>query len=448
MAPERKRFYYKKKKKPELTKDQTDIAGKVDQVNENSNSISESATELDIQDISEQPELKPKLTAEPVKIISPVNQTDENRKSPNIQNNSNQNSNTVNQNQQNTKTQNQQVRNPNVHKPIIHKQRIRTGNADLQNTNRTFNSNQSISVVIPLLNEDESIGELSMALEKVLSGMRCNYEVIFIDDGSTDRSFSKIKDINRKNNKFHCIKLRRNYGKSAALSKGFKAAKGSIVITMDADLQDDPTEIPELVKVLNSGYDLVSGWKKVRYDPFIKKHTSKLFNYVTSKLSGIKLHDFNCGLKAYKKDVVKSIKMYGEMHRYIPALAYMSGFKVTEKPVKHHARKYGVTKFGASRFVNGFLDLLTVVFTNKYIKRPLHFFGSLGIITSFVGFLISLYLVILKIAEGKPLSDRPLFLVGIFFIIIGVQFLSLGLIAEMITKSNIQDDDILVEQTF
>ncbi|MBS1551175.1 MAG: glycosyltransferase [Bacteroidetes bacterium] len=311
-----------------------------------------------------------------------------------------------------------------------------------------MHSNQTVSVIIPLLNEEESLNELTSSLEKVFAEMNCNYEVLFIDDGSTDRSFLKIREISRRNNKVHCIKLRRNYGKSAALSKGFKAAKGNIIITMDADLQDDPSEIPEMVKILNSGYDLVSGWKKVRYDPFIKKHTSKLFNFVTSKLSGIKLHDFNCGLKAYKKEVVKSLHIYGEMHRYIPALAYMSGFKVTEKPVKHHARKYGVTKFGASRFVNGFLDLLTVVFTNKYIKRPLHFFGSLGIITSFIGFIVTLYLTLLKFLENKPLSDRPLFLVGIFLIIVGVQFLSLGLIAEMITKSNIKDDDILVEQTF
>lgn len=313
---------------------------------------------------------------------------------------------------------------------------------------RIMHTNQTISVIIPLLNEEESLNELSQSLEKVFSEMKCNYEVIFVDDGSTDRSFSKIREISRRNNKFHCIKLRRNYGKSAALSKGFKAAKGSIIITMDADLQDDPVEIPELVKVLNSGFDLVSGWKKVRYDPFIKKHTSKLFNFVTSKLSGIKLHDFNCGLKAYKREVVKSLHIYGEMHRYIPALAFMSGFKVTEKPVKHHARKYGITKFGANRFINGFLDLLTVIFTNKYIKRPLHFFGSLGIITSFTGFIITLYLSVMKFMENKPLSDRPLFLVGIFLIIVGVQFLSLGLIAEMITKSNIKDDDVLVEQTF
>ena len=310
-----------------------------------------------------------------------------------------------------------------------------------------MNPNQRISVIIPLYNEEESLQELSDSLKSTFENLKCNYEVIFIDDGSTDKSFQKIKDINRKNNNFHCIKFRRNYGKSAALAKGFKAAKGNIIITMDADLQDDPSEIPELIKVLNSGYDLVSGWKKVRYDPFIKKHTSKIFNYFTSKLSGIRLHDFNCGLKAYKKDVVKSIRIYGEMHRYIPALAHLSGFKVTEKPVKHHARKYGVTKFGASRFVNGFLDLLTVSFTNKYMKRPLHFFGSMGILISAAGFLISLYLVILKIIEGKPLSDRPLFLVGIFMMVVGIQFLSLGLIAEMITKSNNNDEDVLVEET-
>ncbi|MBP9190966.1 MAG: glycosyltransferase family 2 protein [Ignavibacteria bacterium] len=302
-----------------------------------------------------------------------------------------------------------------------------------------------ISVVIPLLNEEDSLAELSQGLEKVFDFLKCNYEVIFIDDGSTDNSFGKIKEIHRKNTKFKCIKFRRNYGKSAALAKGFRAAKGNIIITMDADLQDDPEEIPELIGVLNTGYDLVSGWKKIRYDPFIKKHTSKLFNYFTSKLSGIKLHDFNCGLKAYKKDVVKSLKIYGEMHRYIPALAHLSGFKVTEKPVKHHARKYGVTKFGASRFVNGFLDLMTVVFTNKYTKRPLHFFGSLGIISFIMGFGISAYLVFLKIFQDLALSDRPLFLIGIFLIIVGVQFLSLGLIAEMITKSSYKDDDILIE---
>jgi glycosyltransferase involved in cell wall biosynthesis len=336
-----------------------------------------------------------------------------------------------------------QTGNPEVStKPaVIQKKHVR----EIPDSNNVVRNNQMISVVIPLLNEEDSLAELSQGLEKVFDFLKCNYEVIFIDDGSTDNSFGKIKEIHRKNTKFKCIKFRRNYGKSAALAKGFRAAKGNIIITMDADLQDDPEEIPELIGVLNTGYDLVSGWKKIRYDPFIKKHTSKLFNYFTSKLSGIKLHDFNCGLKAYKKDVVKSLKIYGEMHRYIPALAHLSGFKVTEKPVKHHARKYGVTKFGASRFVNGFLDLMTVVFTNKYTKRPLHFFGSLGIISFIMGFGISAYLVFLKIFQDLALSDRPLFLIGIFLIIVGVQFLSLGLIAEMITKSSYKDDDILIE---
>src|SRR5690606_7319141 len=224
-----------------------------------------------------------------------------------------------------------------------------------------------------------------------------------------------------------------------------KEAKGDIVITMDADLQDDPDEIPELIKKLNEGYDLVSGWKKVRYDPFIKKYTSKFFNFVTSKVSGISLHDFNCGLKAYKKDVVKSVQIYGEMHRYVPALAFLAGFKVTEKPVKHHARKYGVTKFGASRFLNGFLDLMTVVFTSKFMSRPLHLFGILGILSFFCGFLIMTYLTVMKYAAGMSISDRPLFLVGILFTIVGVQFLTLGLIAEMITKTTSREADYLIE---
>jgi len=307
--------------------------------------------------------------------------------------------------------------------------------------------NQRVSVVIPLYNEEESLSELSLSLKRVFESLKCNYEVIYVDDGSTDRSFSVIKAIHNKNNRYHCIKLRRNYGKSSALAAGFKEAKGDIIITMDADLQDDPEEIPELIQKINSGYDLVSGWKKVRYDPFIKKHTSKFFNYVTSKISGIKLHDFNCGLKAYKKDVIKTIKVYGEMHRYMPAIAHLSGFKVTEKIVKHRARKYGVTKFGASRFLKGFFDLLTVVFTTKYIKRPLHLFGTLGVLSFFMGFVITLYLTYLKFFEGQYISDRPLFLVGVLFMIVGIQFFSLGLVAEMITKSSAHEDDALIELT-
>lgn len=316
-----------------------------------------------------------------------------------------------------------------------------------ENLPQLIKPNQMLSVIIPLLNEEESLMELSLALKKVFDELKCNYEVIFVDDGSTDGSFKVIEQIHSRNRRFHCIKFRRNYGKSAALSAGFDAAKGDIIITMDADLQDDPEEIPELIKVLNQGYDLVSGWKKVRYDPFIKKHTSKLFNYVTGKLSGVKLHDFNCGLKAYRKEVVKSIEVYGEMHRYIPALANLSGFRVTEKPVKHRSRKFGKTKFGINRFFNGFFDLFTVMFTTRFSNRPLHLFGLFGILSIFIGFLVTIYLSFLKYFEGQPLSDRPLFIVGILFIIVGVQLFSLGLIAEMITKNNIKNEKILIEKT-
>jgi glycosyltransferase involved in cell wall biosynthesis len=319
--------------------------------------------------------------------------------------------------------------------------------SDFQEYRKIMPTEKMLSVVIPLYNEEGSLMELSLALKRVFDMLRCNYEVIFIDDGSTDSSFEKIKEINKRNSRYHCIKLRRNYGKSTALSVGFKEAKGDIVITMDADLQDDPNEIPELIKTINSGYDLVSGWKKIRYDPFIKRNTSKIFNYFTSKVSGVRLHDFNCGLKAYKKDVVKSVKVYGEMHRYIPALAHLMGFKVTEKIVKHHARKFGVTKFGANRFLNGFFDLLTVAFTSKFIKKPLHLFGTLGILFSLAGFLITLYLTLIKFFGNESISNRPLFLVGILLIIVGFQSFSLGLIAEMITKSSHQDEDVFIETT-
>jgi glycosyltransferase involved in cell wall biosynthesis len=308
-------------------------------------------------------------------------------------------------------------------------------------------NNKVISIIVPLLNEEESVVELSIALKKVLERIRANYEVIFIDDGSTDDSFLKIKEINHLNNRFKCIKFKRNYGKSAALSEGFKLANGDYVITMDADLQDDPEEIPSLIMKLNEGYDLVSGWKKKRYDPFIKRSTSKLFNFVTSTLVGLKLHDYNCGLKAYRKDITKNIKVYGEMHRYIPALAHLSGYKVTEIPVTHHPRKFGKTKFGSSRFINGLLDLMTVIFTTKFIKRPLHLFGTLGILSFITGFGIILYLTILKFFDSVPISNRPLFLVGILMAIVGVQFISLGLIAEMITKNSADIDNVIIEKT-
>lgn len=361
-------------------------------------------------------------------------------------------------NEQNTKDSNTAVQKPpqtNVSGKSNPQKRFfkRRGNFKKYNQNRSQPqnhgpnlANKMITIVIPLYNEEESIVELSIALKKVLESLRANYEVIFIDDGSTDNSFNKIKEVNKVNTRFKCIKFKRNYGKSAALHEGFKAAKGDYIITMDADLQDDPDEIPALIEKINAGYDLVSGWKKVRHDPFIKKFSSKFFNYVTSVMVGLRLHDYNCGLKAYVKDVVKNVKVYGEMHRYIPALAHLSGFKVTEIPVTHHERKYGKTKFGLSRFVNGFFDLATVLFTTKYIKRPLHFFGFVGTLSFFAGFGILLFLTIMKFAESVPISGRPLFFVGILFTIVGAQFFSLGLIAEMITKNSNNDDNIIIDK--
>ena len=325
---------------------------------------------------------------------------------------------------------------------------VQNDTAEKEDITKIVLPNQYISVVIPLYNEVESLQELTAMLKEVLLSLNCNFEVLFVDDGSTDGSFEKLKELHNTFNRIHCIRLRKNQGKSAALAAGFSRAKGDIIITMDADLQDDPKEIPELIKMINSGYDLVSGWKKVRYDPFIKKHTSKIFNYFTSKIAGIKLHDFNCGLKAYRKEVIKSIKVYGELHRYIPALANLAGFKVTEKVVQHHARKYGETKFGASRFLKGFFDLLTVLFTTRFIKRPLHLFGTLGLVSFFIGFIITLYLTLAKFLIDQSISNRPLFLIGILFIILGVQSFSLGLIGEMITRTSSNEESINIRDIF
>lgn len=300
---------------------------------------------------------------------------------------------------------------------------------------------QYLSVIIPLLNEEESLPELTDQIVKSISGMEINnYEIIFVDDGSTDSSFEVIKDLRQKNNRIHCIKFRRNYGKSAALAVGFQRAKGKYVITMDADLQDDPAEIPNLIKKLQQGYDLVSGWKKKRFDPITKTIPSKFFNYVTSKVTGVKLHDFNCGLKGYRSAVVKSLHVYGEMHRYLPALAHFDGFKVTEVEVHHHPRKYGTTKFGLSRFIYGFLDLLTVLVTAKYMKRPLHFFGTVGSILAILGVIINTVLTINWFLGAKNLSNRPLLTLGIAMIIVGVQFISLGLLGELLTKHQVMNN--------
>ncbi|MEG1763487.1 MAG: glycosyltransferase family 2 protein, partial [Bacteroidales bacterium] len=251
-----------------------------------------------------------------------------------------------------------------------------------------------ISVVVPLYNEDESLPELVAWIERVANTKGFSYEIILVDDGSKDNSWNVITKLAENNEHVKGIKFRRNYGKSAALNVGFEAAKGNVVITMDADMQDSPDEIPELYQmIINQGYDVVSGWKKKRYDPITKTLPTKLFNWATRKMSGIYLHDFNCGLKAYKNEVVKSIEVYGEMHRYIPVLAKWAGFdKIGEKVVEHRARKFGVTKFGMNRFINGFLDLLSITFVGKFSKKPMHFFGSMGLLIFVLGFLASAWL--------------------------------------------------------
>lgn len=315
------------------------------------------------------------------------------------------------------------------------------------NNNPRFSKRPLITVVIPTFNEEESITELSSILEKVLNReTKNNYEVLFVDDGSTDNSFSVMKEINQKNNKFKAIRFRRNYGKSAALSVAFKAAKGAVIITMDADLQDDPNEIPNLMNKIREGYDVVSGWKKKRNDPINKTLPSKLFNYVTAKASGLKLHDFNCGLKAYRSEAAKSLDIYGEMHRYLPVLAHWNGFRIAEIPVQHHPRKHGKTKFGASRYVKGFLDLLTLLFTSRYLKRPLHFFGTIGTLMALVGFSIDAWLTIEWIMGDTFLSNRPIALLGIALIIVGVQLVSLGLLGEMIVKNFKRDEEYQIRE--
>ena len=296
-----------------------------------------------------------------------------------------------------------------------------------------------VSVVIPLFNEDESLPELCSWITRVMDQEQLSYEVILIDDGSTDNSWEVITQISAANNAFKGIQFQRNYGKSAALNEGFKAAKGEVVITMDADMQDSPDEIPALRDmIVNGGFDLVSGWKKKRYDnTFTKNIPSKLFNAVARKSSGIQLNDFNCGLKAYKNKVVKSIEVYGEMHRYIPILAKGSGYKkIGEKVVEHRARKYGVTKFGWQRFVNGFLDLATILFLNKFGKRPMQFFGLFGTLFFVIGFVASIYLVLAKFAsQDFSLTNRPAFYIALTTMVIGMQLFLTGFVAELVARN-------------
>ena len=306
-----------------------------------------------------------------------------------------------------------------------------------------------ISIVIPFLDESESLPELTEWIRNVVTKNNFSYEIIMIDDGSTDSSWQVVEELRNKNPCIKGIKFQRNYGKSAALNEGFRAAQGNVVITMDADLQDSPEEIPELRRmILEDGYDLVSGWKKTRHDPWSKTIPSKFFNWFTTKVSKIKLHDFNCGLKAYKLKVVKSIEVYGEMHRYIPLLAKWSGFKkIGEKVVEHRARKYGRSKFGMTRLITGGLDLASIVFVGKYAKRPMHFFGTWGAFFSVLGFFVFLFLTVSKFFFDKTgLTQRPLFFFAILAMIIGTQLFVTGFIAELISRNAPGRNSYLIEE--
>ena len=297
------------------------------------------------------------------------------------------------------------------------------------------NLKMNVSVVIPVLNEKESLPELVRELEHSLSTYSA-WEVLFIDDGSSDGSTEWMADLCTKNSNFKLLQFYRNYGKAAALSEGFKVATGEYIITMDADLQDDPAEIPNLISKLSDGWDLVSGWKKTRHDPLNKALPSKVFIFVTRLMTGVKIHDFNCGLKGYKQAVVKSIEVYGGRHRYIPALAGQQKFKITEIVVNHRARQFGETKYGGSRMFHGFFDLITILFLNRYTQQPLHLFGMFGIGFLKVGFIVECFVLYFKYALGEPFSKHmALLMFGVMLIVIGIQFFSLGLLGELMTRS-------------
>ena len=310
-----------------------------------------------------------------------------------------------------------------------------------------------ISVIVPLLNEAESLPELTAWIERVMSEHNFSYEVIMVDDGSTDESWSVIQELHANNPAIKGIKFRRNYGKSAALNTAFEACQGDVVITMDADLQDSPDEIPELFRMIKEdGYDLVSGWKKVRYDSKLAKNIpSKFFNWTTRRMSDIQLHDFNCGLKAYKKDVVKSIEVYSEMHRYIPVIAKWAGFtKIGEKVVIHQKRKHGVSKFGWNRFINGYLDLLTVSFMSKFGKKPMHFFGSLGSLSFLIGIIIAIVLIAQKLYRlshqvvFRQVTDQPLFYLALLAMVFGLMLFLAGYLAELVVRNGSDRNKYLI----
>jgi glycosyltransferase involved in cell wall biosynthesis len=304
-----------------------------------------------------------------------------------------------------------------------------------------------VSIVIPLLNEEESLRELFSHIKETMRQTNKRFEVVFIDDGSTDKSFKVLTELHAAHpDTIKVICFRRNFGKSAALSAGFKEAKGDYVITMDADLQDDPKEIPLLIEALGDSYDLVSGWKKKRHDSTVFTLPSRIANAVTSKLTGLRIHDLNCGLKVYRNEVVKELKIYGDLYRYIPILVHQAGFKVGEKVVQHHPRKFGRSKYTVGKFYRGFLDLLTILFTAKYIRRPLHLFGVWGLVSFIIGVAIDGYLSIEWFMGLTSLSNRPLFMVGFLFIIIGVQFVSLGLLGEMISRHERNEETFSIRE--
>ena len=315
-----------------------------------------------------------------------------------------------------------------------------------------------ISIVIPLLNEEESLPELTDWINKVMNEKGFSYEIIFVDDGSTDHSWSIIEQLGLENPSVKGIRFQRNYGKSAALNVGFEVTQGDVVITMDADLQDGPDEIPELYEMITAKqYDLVSGWKKVRYDAkFAKNIPSKFFNWTTRKISKIKLHDFNCGLKAYRSDVVKTIEVYGEMHRYIPVIAKWAGFtKIGEKVVKHQKRKYGTTKFGWNRFINGYLDLISIMFVSRFGKKPMHFFGLGGTLSFLIGFVITLWLIIQKlinIAHGvayyRQVTEQPLFYLALLVMVFGMQLFLAGFLGEMVSRNSSERNKYIIRTKY